>query len=63
MDYCWFSIKETQDSQNLNNETFYRPPVNSAQWTMPWTEKCPDNSIKFKYDDDDDYSRGYGQIE
>ena len=50
----------TQNSQNLNNDTFCRLPVVSAQCIMR-TEKYPDTGIVLNYDDDD-YSRGYGQI-
>ena len=54
-----FSKRDRQHSQNFNNDTFYRPPVTSAQCT----EKYLDSGILLDYDDDDDYSRGCGQIE
>ena len=44
----------------MNNDTFYRPPVSSAQCIIG-TEKYPDNGILLNYNDDD-YSQGYGQI-
>ena len=56
-----FQKRERQDSQNLNNDTFYRPPVTSARCVIG-TEKYPDSTILVNYDDDD-YSQGYGQIE
>ena len=53
--------RDRQDSQNLNNDTFCRLPVVSAQ-SIIGTEKYPDASIILNYDDDDDYSQGYYQI-
>ena len=47
---------EKQNDQNLNNDTFYRMPVTSAQCIIG-TEKNPDNAILLNYDDDD-YSQG-----
>ena len=44
----------------MNNDTFCRLPVNSAQCYIG-TEKYPDAAISSKHDDDD-YSRRYGQI-
>ena len=55
-----FQQKKRQDSQNLNNDTFYRPPNTSAQCIVG-TEKNPDSAIFLKYADVD-YSQGYGQI-
>ena len=55
-----FQQSDRQNNQNLNNDTFYRPPVTSAQCIIG-TEKYPDNSILLNYNDDD-YSQGYGQI-
>ena len=46
--------------QNLNNDTFYRMPVTSAQCNIG-TERYSDSAILLNYDDDD-YSQGYGQI-
>ena len=49
-----------QESPNLNNGTFFRPPVTSAQFVIG-TEKYPDPPFLLYYDDDD-YSQGYGQF-
>ena len=54
-----FHQRDRQDSQNLNNDTFYRPTVTSAQCIIG-TEKYPHSGIILNYDDD--YSQGYGQI-
>ena len=56
-----FQQRDRQDSQNLNNDTFCRLPVVSAQCIIG-TEKYPDGGILLNYDDDDDYSQGYHQI-
>ena len=61
MDYCRFSAKRRQDSQNLYKDTFYRTPVTSAQIIIS-VNKYPDSAILLLYDDDD-ISQGYGQIE
>ena len=55
-----FQQRDRQDSQNLNNDTFCRLPVVSAQCVIG-TEKNPDAGILLNYDDDD-YSQGYHQI-
>ena len=55
-----FQQSDRQHDQNLNNDTFYRPLVTSAQCIIG-TEKYPDSAILLNYDDDD-YSQGYGQI-
>ena len=55
-----FQQREEQDSQNFNNDTFYRPSVTSTQCII-WTEKYPDSAISLNYDDDY-YSQGYRQI-
>ena len=55
-----FQQNDRQNDHNLNNDTFYRPLVSSAQCIIG-TEKYPDNSILLNYNDDD-YSQGYGQI-
>ena len=55
-----FQQQDRQDSQNLNNDTFCRLPVVSAQCIVG-TEKYPDTGILLNYDDDD-YSQGYHQI-
>ena len=55
-----FQQNDRQHDQNLNNDTFVRLPVISAQVVIG-TERYPDSGILSKYDDDD-YSQGYGQI-
>ena len=55
-----FQQQDRQDSQNLNNDTFCRLPVVSAQCIID-SEKYPDAGILLNYDDDD-YSQGYHQI-
>ena len=55
-----FQQRDKQDSQKLNNDTFCRLPVVSAQCIIG-TEKYPDAGILLNYDDDD-YSQGYHQI-
>ena len=55
-----FHQRNRQDSQNLNNDTFCRLPVVSAQCIIG-TENYPDAGILINYDDDD-YSQGYHQI-
>ena len=55
-----FQQRDRQNSQNLNNDTFCRLPVVSAQCIIG-TEKYPDAGILLSYDDDD-YSQGYHQI-
>ena len=56
-----FQQRDTQDSQNLNNDTFFNPPVTPTQCTIG-TEKHPDFGILLNCEDHD-YSHGYGQIE
>ena len=56
-----FQQQDRQDSQNLNNDTFCRLPVVSAQCVIGM-EKYPDAVILLSYDDDD-YSQGYHQVE
>ena len=51
---------DRQPDKNLNNDTFYRPPVISAQCTIG-TEKLLDSAILLNYNDDD-YSQEYSQI-
>ena len=58
--YVAFQQHDRQHDQNLNNDTFYRMPVTSAQCIIG-TGKYPDSTILSNYDDDD-YSQGYGQI-
>ena len=55
-----FQQHDRQNSQNENNDTFYRPPVTSAQCIIG-TEKYPDSGILLNYDDDD-YNQGYVRI-
>ena len=55
-----FQQSDRQNDQNLNNDTFYRPLVTSAQCIIG-TEKYPDSGILLNYNDDN-YSQGYGQI-
>ena len=54
-----FLAKKRQDSQNMNNDTFFRAPARSAQCIIG-TEKYPDAGILLNYDDDD-YTQGYEQ--
>ena len=54
--YVVFQQNHRQHDQNLNNDTFYRMPVTSAQVVIA-TEKYADNSILLNYNDDD-YSQG-----
>ena len=54
-----FQQSDRQHNRNLNNDTFYRPPVTSAQCIIG-TEKDPDSAILLIYNDDD-YSQGYSQ--
>ena len=55
-----FQQNDRQNDQDLNNDTFYRPLVTSAQCIIG-TEKYPDSGILINYNDDD-YSQGYGQF-
>ena len=55
-----FQQNDRQHDQNLNNDTFVRLPVISAQVVIG-TERYPDSGILINYDNDD-YSQGYGQI-
>ena len=55
-----FQQNDRQHDQNLNNDTFVKFPVISAQVVIG-TERYPDSGILLNYDDDD-YSQGYGQI-
>ena len=58
-----FQQNDRQNDQNLNNDTFYRPLVTSAQCIIG-TEKYPDSGILQNYNDEDysQGSQGYGQI-
>ena len=55
-----FQQNDRQHDQNLNNDTFVRLPVISAQ-VIIGTERYPDAAIILNYDDDN-YSQAYGQI-
>ena len=55
-----FQQNDRQHDQNLNNDTFIRLPVISAQ-VFIGTERYPDSGILRNYDNDD-YSQGYGLI-
>ena len=60
----WFFVvfqqNDRQHDQNLNNDTFVSLPVISAQVVIG-TERYTDSGILLNFDDDD-YSRGYGEI-
>ena len=56
-----FQQRDRQDLQILNNFTFCRLPVNSAQ-SVIGNENFPDADIKLIYDDEN-YSQGFGQSE
>ena len=58
--FVGFQQNDRQHDQNLNNDTFVRLPVISAQVVIE-TERYPDSSILLNYEDDD-YSQGYGKI-
>ena len=55
-----FQQNDRQHDQDLNNDTFIRLPVISAQ-VIIGTERYPDSAFLLNFDDDD-YSQGYGQI-
>ena len=56
-----FQQNDRQHDQNLNNDTFVRLPIISAE-VIIGTEKYPDSGTLLNYADDD-YSQVYGQIE
>ena len=58
--FVGFQQNDRQHDQNLNNDTFVRLPVISAQVVIG-TERYPDSGNLLNYDDDDD-SQGFGQI-
>ena len=58
--FIGFQQNDRQHDQNLNNDTFVRLPVISAQVVIG-TKRYPDSGILLNYDDDY-YSQGYGQI-
>ena len=55
-----FHQRDRQDSQILNNDTFCRLSITTAQCIIG-TKKYPDAGILLNYDDDD-FSQGYSQI-
>ena len=55
-----FQERDRQNSPETKNDTFYKPPVSSAQCIFG-TEKYADSGIKINYADGN-YSQGYGQI-
>ena len=55
-----FQQQDREDRQKLNNDTFCRLPVVSAQCVIG-TENYPDAGVLLNYDDDD-CSQGYSQI-
>ena len=55
-----FQQSDRQHDQNLNNDTFYRLPVISAQCIIG-TENYPDSAILLNFIDDE-YCQGYSQI-
>ena len=59
--FIGFQQRNRQDSQNLNNDSFCRLPVDSAQCIIG-TEKNPDAGILLNYDDGD-CGQVYTQIE
>ena len=58
--FAGFQQMDRKNSENLNNDSFYRPPVTSAHVVIS-SERYLDNSLSLDHDDDD-YSQGYGQI-
>ena len=58
--FVGFQQNDRQHDQNLNNDTFVRLPLISAQVVIG-TQRYPDSGILLNYEDDD-YSQGYGQI-
>ena len=55
-----FQQNDRQHDQKLNNDTFVRLPVISAQVVIG-LERYPDSAILLNYDDDV-FSQGYGQV-
>ena len=54
-----FRQSDKEHDQSLNNDTFFRLPVTSAQCLIG-TKRYPHSATFLKYDDDD-YSQGNGQ--
>ena len=57
--FVFFKQSNREHNQNLSNDTFCRLSVTSAQCIIG-TDRCPDSAILLN-NDDQDYSRGYGQ--
>ena len=58
--FLGFQQRDRKDSQNINNDTFYRPPVTSAHCIIG-VDNYPDSALLLNYDDDD-FSRGHGRV-
>ena len=58
--YVVFQQSDRQHDQKLNNDTFYKLPVTSAQCIFG-TDKYPDSAIFLTYNDDH-YFQAYGQF-
>ena len=58
--FAGFQQMDRQGSQNLNIDTFFKPPVTSAHVVFG-TERYPDNSLSLNYDNYD-YTQAYGHI-
>ena len=58
--FLGFQQRDREDGQNLNNDTFCKLPVVSAQ-AIIGTKKYPGAGILLKFDDDE-YAPGYSQI-
>ena len=56
--FVGFQQRVRQDSQNYNNDTYYRPSVTIVQCIIG-TENYPDSETLLNYDNDN-YSQGYG---
>ena len=61
MDKIVFQQNGRQHDQNLNNDTFCRLPVTSAQCIIG-NERYSDSALLLNHGDDD-YSQGYSQIQ
>ena len=56
-----FQLIDAQNSQVLNSDTFYKPPLTSDQYIIG-TDNCINAGITWNYPDDD-YFDGYQEIE
>ena len=56
--FVGFQQRNEQDSEKLNIDTFFGPPVTSAQCIIG-TEKLLDSGTLLNFDDDE-YSQAYG---